>query len=78
MTLKWQRMLQMSLEGLNSAERTFYVGHLWLKSTARPATDCFALDDFFTHGFDGSGGDNYFDAGSCIDGRLTSAWNCKV
>ncbi|KAG1122383.1 hypothetical protein G6F42_011533 [Rhizopus arrhizus] len=36
------------------------------------------LYDFFTHGFDGSGGDNYFDAGSCIDGRLTSAWNCKV
>lgn len=23
----------------------------------------------------GSGGDNFFDAGSCIDGRLTSAWN---
>lgn len=35
------------------------------------------LYDFFRHGFDGSGADNYFDAGSCIDGRLTSAWNCK-
>eukprot|EP01038_Epipyxis_sp_PR26KG_P016737 gene16737-22896_t len=33
------------------------------------------LKDFFTHAFDGSGGDNFFDAGSCIDGRLTSAWN---
>ena len=33
------------------------------------------LQDFFTHAFDGSGGDNFFDAGSCIDGRLTSAWN---
>lgn len=22
----------------------------------------------------GSGADNFFDAGSCIDGRLTSAW----
>jgi len=33
------------------------------------------LYDFFTHAFDGSGGDNFFDAGSCIDGRLTSAWN---
>lgn len=33
------------------------------------------LRDFFTHAFDGSGGDNNFDAGSCIDGRLTSAWN---
>ncbi|KAF6762017.1 hypothetical protein DFP72DRAFT_877769 [Ephemerocybe angulata] len=31
--------------------------------------------DFFRHGFDGSGADNFFDAGSCIDGRLTSAWN---
>jgi len=33
------------------------------------------LRDFFTHAFDGSGGNNDFDAGSCIDGRLTSAWN---
>ena len=24
---------------------------------------------------DGSGADNFYDAGSCIDGRLTSAWN---
>ncbi|GMI32642.1 hypothetical protein TrCOL_g12184 [Triparma columacea] len=33
------------------------------------------LYDFFKSAFDGSGGDNYFDAGSCVDGRLTSAWN---
>lgn len=33
------------------------------------------LQDFFRHGFDGSGADNFFDAGSCVDGRLTSAWN---
>ena len=33
------------------------------------------LTDFFRHGFDGSGADNFYDAGSCIDGRLTSAWN---
>jgi len=30
--------------------------------------------DFFRSGFNGSGADNFFDAGSCIDGRLTSAW----
>lgn len=28
-----------------------------------------------SHAFDGSGADNFFDAGSCVDGRLTSAWN---
>ena len=33
------------------------------------------LTDFFRHGFDGSGADNFNSAGSCIDGRLTSAWN---
>ncbi|KAJ2978861.1 hypothetical protein NUW54_g11230 [Trametes sanguinea] len=33
------------------------------------------LADFFRHGFDDSGAGNYLDAGSCIDGRLTSAWN---
>lgn len=32
------------------------------------------LGDFFRHGFDGSGADNFFDAGSCVDGRLTSCW----
>lgn len=35
------------------------------------------IADFFRFAFDGSGADNFYDAGSCIDGRLTSAWNCK-
>ena len=33
------------------------------------------LTDFYRNAFNGSGADNFFDAGSCIDGRLTSAWN---
>lgn len=33
------------------------------------------LTDFFKSAFDGSGADNFFQAGSCIDGRLTSAWH---
>jgi len=33
------------------------------------------LRDFFRYAFDGSGSDNFFEAGSCIDGRLTSAWH---
>ncbi|KAH3684995.1 hypothetical protein WICPIJ_004027 [Wickerhamomyces pijperi] len=33
------------------------------------------LQDCFAHMFDGSGADNFFMSGSCIDGRLTSAWN---
>ena len=33
------------------------------------------LQDFFRHAFDGSGADDFFSAGSGIDGRLTSAWN---
>lgn len=35
----------------------------------------YILRNFFRFGFDGSGGDNNYDAGSCVDGRLTSAWN---
>lgn len=35
----------------------------------------FILQDAFAHMFDGSGADNFYMSGSCIDGRLTSAWN---
>ncbi len=33
------------------------------------------LHDFLRSAFDGSGASSNYDAGSCIDGRLTSAWN---
>src|SRR5258708_15024099 len=36
------------------------------------------LGDFFQHAFDGSSADNFYDAGSCIDGCLTSMWNWCV
>ena len=61
---------------------SFYHDHT--QSALRAVVDSFGgvdnltkqiLRDFFRHAFDGSGGDNFFEAGSCIDGRLTSAWN---
>jgi hypothetical protein len=33
------------------------------------------LQDAYAHMFDGSGADDFYMSGSCIDGRLTSAWN---
>jgi hypothetical protein len=54
--------------------RIFVVGFPWFLLTFfSPLIFCCALFQF-RHGFDGSGADNFFDAGSCIDGRLTSAW----
>lgn len=51
--------------------------HRYLNDAFGGAVGCklAILTDFFRHAFDGSGADNFFDAGSCIDGRLTSAWN---
>merc|ERR1712137_1029020 len=50
----------------------YFIGHIY-GGPAKLKKDI--LLDFFKYGFDGSGADNFFDAGSCIDGRLTSAWN---
>eukprot|EP01134_Creolimax_fragrantissima_P005875 CFRG5875T1 len=49
----------------------------YIKTTFTSVDNCkrVILTDFFKFAFDGSGADNFFDAGSCIDGRLTSAWN---
>eukprot|EP01117_Protostelium_nocturnum_P003851 TRINITY_DN1511_c0_g1_i2.p1 TRINITY_DN1511_c0_g1~~TRINITY_DN1511_c0_g1_i2.p1 ORF type:complete len:611 (+),score=264.07 TRINITY_DN1511_c0_g1_i2:96-1928(+) len=54
-------------EGLKRYVQSTFGGPEVLKKTI--------LADFFKHAFDGSGADNFYDAGSCIDGRLTSAWN---
>lgn len=45
----------------------------FLHQSFQSASSCrrLILRDFFRHGFNGSGSDG----GSCIDGRLTSAWN---
>jgi hypothetical protein len=79
-------MYRVPLGVLNSAEKTYCVSVLF-KSKGYGRHICIFLlsllvalsiaVDFFRSAFDGSGADNFFDAGSCIDGRLTSAWNCK-
>src|SRR5258708_20262876 len=62
---------------------------VWYKSPTLRAyidAECGSLDalyleilgDFFQHAFDGSGADNFYDAGSYIDGCLTSTWNWCV
>ena len=55
----------------DEAVATFIQGNFGGVEAARKEILC----DFFRHAFDGSGADNFFDAGSCIDGRLTSAWH---
>jgi hypothetical protein len=60
-----ERLEPMSYDDLAFAE---YVKQEW---TSNKGLKMQVLSDFFKHGFDGSGDDG----GSCIDGRLTSAWN---
>lgn len=85
-------MYKARLEVLNSAGRIYCVSFFFFSSKSPrgdfvtsafsnyltvAAVTIFFPVDFFRSAFDGSGADNFFDAGSCIDGRLTSAWNCK-
>ena len=53
---------------INDSSFHTYVKEEWVSLDALKLQ---ILSDFFKHGFDGSGDDG----GSCIDGRLTSAWN---
>eukprot|EP01062_Namystynia_karyoxenos_P017222 TRINITY_DN1632_c0_g1_i1.p1 TRINITY_DN1632_c0_g1~~TRINITY_DN1632_c0_g1_i1.p1 ORF type:complete len:493 (+),score=186.51 TRINITY_DN1632_c0_g1_i1:211-1689(+) len=53
------------------AEHLRYFEQVW---GSKERLKRYILCDFFRHGFDGSGGSNDMDAGNCIDGRLTSAW----
>ena len=46
----------------------------WQRKAA-PVLGKIAPKLYIRSAFDGSGADNFYDAGSCIDGRLTSAWN---
>ena len=57
-------------KALNAKDAAFveYIGREW---SSIDGCIMHILSDFFKHGFDGSGDDG----GSCIDGRLTSAWN---
>ncbi|KAL6070722.1 B box-type domain-containing protein [Balamuthia mandrillaris] len=65
-----------TIEELDRLDRDPHL-RAYIKSTfgGTEAVAKLILTDFFRHAFDGSGADNFFDAGSCIDGRLTSAWN---
>jgi hypothetical protein len=62
------------LKRLDHIEADADLKHFLIYDNNRSAR-LWVLTDFFRHGFNGSGADNNFDAGSCIDGRLTSAWN---
>jgi len=57
-------------EGRFPAVKDYIIKHYGGADAARRLI----LHDFFKRAFDGSGADNFFDAGSCIYGRLTSAW----
>ncbi|ANB15508.1 hypothetical protein AWJ20_3136 [Sugiyamaella lignohabitans] len=65
-----------AVSNMDRIARDPYV-HEWISSQFGSVEDLKTtiLCDFFRHAFDGSGADNFYDAGSCIDGRLTSAWN---
>ena len=65
-----------TLDALDGLHKDAHVGR-WIDATygGVHALRTAVLQDFFRSAFDGSGADNFFDAGSCIDGRLTSAWN---
>ncbi|CAD7701392.1 unnamed protein product [Ostreobium quekettii] len=73
------RILNPVVLALEEMPKLYRTPHLrqYIDNAFGSLEDCIktVLVDFFRHAFDGSGADNFFDAGSCIDGRLTSAWN---
>lgn len=73
------RILNPIIITLNAIDRMMLkpkiAGYIRSAFTSAQDLKLLILADFFRHGFDGSGADNFYDAGSCIDGRLTSAWN---
>jgi len=73
------RILNPIVQVIEAIPRCAEVGHVkdMMEAAHGSVQECQLdiLQDFFKHAFDGSGADNFYDAGSCIDGRLTSAWN---
>jgi len=73
------RILNPIVQVIEAVPRCAEVGHVkdMMEAAHGSVQECQLdiLQDFFKHAFDGSGADNFYDAGSCIDGRLTSAWN---
>ena len=64
-------VLTMERIGVMCAENAELNEHITSQYGGVEALRKLVLRDFFRHGFDGSGDDG----GSCVDGRLTSAWN---
>ena len=69
------RILNPIVQVIEAVPRCAEVGHVkdMMEAAHGSVQECQLdiLQDFFKHAFDGSGADNFYDAGSCIDGRLT-------
>ena len=74
-TYQVPRILNPIVQVIEAIPRCAEVSHVkdMMEAAHGSVEDCQLdiLQDFFKHAFDGSGADNFYDAGSCIDGRLT-------
>ena len=72
------KFIENKFGGLDLCRKTILSKFILFNNEILVIQQLFLVADFFRFAFDGSGADNFYDAGSCIDGRLTSAWNCKT